>query len=66
MPQARNDLADRLEALAGRVVHNGLRRLDPERFHAEKSDIAAELRTLARAQRGDTRRRASTTWRAGD
>ncbi len=41
-----------LDALAGQVVRLCPDRRDPERFHADKSEIAAELRRLARALRG--------------
>lgn len=58
-------LADRLDELAARVTQNGQRRLDPERFHAEKSDIAARIRECAREIRGDVRRAPSTSWKAG-
>lgn len=37
-----------LEALAARVAGLTISRTDPERFWEEKSDIAAELRALAR------------------
>lgn len=58
------ELAEQLDRLAGRVTHNGMRRTDPERFHAEKSDIAASLRKLAKKCRGEVgRREHSTTWR---
>lgn len=55
--------ADELETLAVRVNRNGPTRLRPERFHAEKSDIAAALRRIAREQRAAPRREATTTWR---
>ncbi len=42
-------LAASLEALADRVRRLVPDRRDPERFHADKSDLVAELRTLARA-----------------
>lgn len=38
-----------LAALANRVQRLSPDRRDPERYHAEKSEIAAELRRLARA-----------------
>lgn len=56
-------MADRLDELARRVVNNGVRRLDPERFHTEKSDIAARIRECARELRGETRRQPSTSWK---
>jgi hypothetical protein len=59
-------LDEALDRLASRVNHLGNLGGDPERFHAEKSDIAVALRRLARAQRGETRRGPSTVWRAGD
>jgi hypothetical protein len=60
-----NQLADRLDALATRVNNNGVRRIDPERFHAEKSDIGRELRLLARSVRGDRPKEKTTVWHAG-
>ncbi len=58
------DLADRLDQIAARVEKiDHFARTDPERIHAEKSDIAARLRRHARSLRGDRRRSASTTWR---
>lgn len=41
-------LPTRIHALARRVDRNVPRRHDPEAFHAEKSEIAADLRRLAR------------------
>lgn len=41
-------LAALLEALADRVRRLVPDHRDPERFHADKSDLVAELRTLAR------------------
>lgn len=55
VPQCRNpgrgrdDLEARLDELAQRVVRLSPCRRDPERYHAEKSEIAFELRTLARS-----------------
>jgi hypothetical protein len=40
-----------LEALARRVVRLSPDRRDPEQFHMEKSELAAELRRLARRWR---------------
>ena len=40
-------LADRLAELAHRVIANEPDRRDPERFHAEKSEIAHLLRKAA-------------------
>ncbi|MDX5930504.1 hypothetical protein [Acidiphilium acidophilum] len=37
-----------LLALAARIARLGPYRRDPERYHVEKSEIAAELRRLAR------------------
>jgi hypothetical protein len=65
-PPTQKTLADQLDALASRVNLIDSRRGDPERFHAEKDDIAVSLRRLARAQRGDTGRKHSTTWRPDD
>lgn len=42
------DLPDRLDELARRVGCLSPSRRDPERYHAEKSEIAFELRVLAR------------------
>lgn len=58
------DLAQRLDGLADRINRNGLSRVDPERFHAEKSDIAATLRRIARRLRGEPAASASRVWRA--
>lgn len=41
-------IAERLQDLARRIDRNLPRRDDPERFHAEKSEIAAELRKAAK------------------
>lgn len=41
-------LAARLAELAARVVRNEPDRRDPERFHTEKSDIAHQLRRIAK------------------
>lgn len=60
-----DEVADRIDELATRVNHNGIRRLDPERFHAEKSDIGRELRLLAKSIRGEGPRQKTTVWRAG-
>lgn len=40
-----------LDALAERVVRLSPSHRDPERFHEEKSEVAAELRRLAREWR---------------
>lgn len=40
----------RLRDLAARVERNVPHHRDPERFHAEKSEIATELRRLASSQ----------------
>ena len=42
-------LAERLQDLAKRVEVNIPSRHDPEAFHAEKSEIAHDLRRLARS-----------------
>ena len=65
MPDGEKSTADELDALARRVevIDHGVQR-DPERFHAEKSDIVAALRKLARRERGLRRRVPSTSWRA--
>lgn len=55
--------AELVDQLASRVNLLGQTRIDPERFHAEKSDIALQLRRLARRLRGDTRGEPTTTWR---
>lgn len=57
-------LADEIDQLASRVNTNSLSRVNPETFHAERSDIALCLRRIARKLRGDTRREPSTVWRA--
>jgi hypothetical protein len=41
-------LADKLAALAKRVVVNVPDRRNPEQFHVEKSQIAHELRRIAK------------------
>ena len=48
-------LADRLAELAARVVRNVPDHRDPEAWHAEKSDIAHQLRRIAKeAENGQT------------
>lgn len=44
-------LPDRLRALARRVESNVPQHTDPEAFHAEKSEIAEELKRLAQEER---------------
>lgn len=41
--------ADRLKAIARRVEANVPNQRDPEAFHAEKSEIAADIRNIARS-----------------
>jgi hypothetical protein len=41
------DLAEQLLDLANRVARLGPNRRDPEKFHADKSDLVAELHRLA-------------------
>ena len=48
MESSMTRLAERLEDLARRVDRNLPRRDDPEAFHAEKSDIASQLRQAAK------------------
>jgi hypothetical protein len=55
--QIADDLADRINRLCQL-------RISPETFHAEKSDIALQLRRLSRQLRGEVRVRPSTTWKA--
>lgn len=43
--------ADQLARLAARVARLAPSHRDPERFHEEKSEIAADLRRLARERR---------------
>lgn len=43
--------ADRIEELASRVLRLMVSRRDPEQFFVERSDIAAEMRRIARAVR---------------
>jgi len=38
---------DTLQALSGRVRRLTVSRIDPERFHTERSDIAAEIQKVA-------------------
>jgi hypothetical protein len=45
----RDDLPSRLDDLARRVAQLSPCRHNPERYHVEKSEIAFELRTLARS-----------------
>jgi hypothetical protein len=45
--------ADRLRALSLRVARLQPDRLDPEKFHIEKSELAYELRRIARAMEQD-------------
>ncbi len=40
----RTELGQKLDRLAARVEQNGPQRRDPETYHAEKSEIAYELR----------------------
>jgi hypothetical protein len=58
---AHRSLADQIDDLASRVNLLGQNRVDPEKFHAEKDDIAVALRRLARAERGPGERRQPTT-----
>ena len=59
--------AEIADSLATRVNLNGLSRVSPERFHAEKSEIAADLRRFAKRLRGDTGRgEPTTTWRPNE
>ena len=44
--------ADRISAIADRVNRLTVTRIDPEAFFAERSDISAELRRLARQMGG--------------
>lgn len=44
-------VSDQLHALAGRVLRLMVSHRDPERFFVERSDIADEMRRLARAVR---------------
>lgn len=55
--------SEELDNLAARVTRNGPTQLAPELFHIEKSEIAAALRRIAREERGEPRREATTTWR---
>ena len=49
-------LSEEIDALARRVRSLSISRHDPEHFHAEKSEIAHELRQLARlTTRGNER-----------
>ena len=43
-----NRLAETLRQIALRVARNEPQHRDPERFHAEKSDIAHQIRTVAK------------------
>lgn len=64
MVDATKSLAEELDEIASQINLFGLSRIDPERFHVAKNSIVVRLRRLARAQRGETRRREpSTTWR---
>jgi hypothetical protein len=47
-----NRISDKLAELAKRVVSNVPDRRQPEQFHAEKSEIAHELRKIAREAEG--------------
>lgn len=42
----RTELGQKLDGLASRVEQNGPHRRDPETYHAEKSEIAYELRRV--------------------
>jgi chromatin segregation and condensation protein Rec8/ScpA/Scc1 (kleisin family) len=58
-------LADQLDAIAERVNRNTPARSDPERFHAEKSDIEAAIKRISKTLRFEpaVRRSGTTTWR---
>lgn len=60
--------ADQLTELARRVLRLRPSHRDPEEFHVEKSEIANELRRLARGdergERGSAHRAGGRAWRA--
>lgn len=58
------DLAAEADAIADLVNRFSTHRIDPERFHVQRDDIAKRLRALARQLRGDVRAKPSTTWRS--
>lgn len=59
-------LDEEIDDLAERVNRNGLERIDPERWHAEKNDIWIALKRLAGKVRQCERRLPSTTWRSSN
>lgn len=63
-PASTRSDAELADELATRVNLMGQSRVDPERFHAEKSDIALKLRQLARRLRGEVRAEPMTVWRS--
>jgi hypothetical protein len=56
-------LAEEVDQLAGRVGCLAVKRIDPEAFHAEKSDLQRQLRRLAGRLRAGVHPKPSTTWR---
>jgi hypothetical protein len=58
------DSAAEVDAIADLVNRVTLDRINPERFHQQRDEIAKRLRAIARDLRGDVRRKPSTTWRA--
>lgn len=56
-------MADRLEALAERVERLTIQRIDPEAFHAERSDLGRQIRREIGRLRIGVHPRPSTTWR---
>jgi hypothetical protein len=63
-PATKTD-AEILNGLADRLNRLTLSQVDPQRYHAEKSDITARLRAVARRLSGVVHRAPSTTWRSG-
>lgn len=56
--------ADEADAIADQLNALTLTRIDPNRFHEQRSSIAARARRLAKALRGDRPDKTTTTWRS--
>lgn len=60
------DEAIEADSLADLVNRLSMIRIDPEKFHETRNEIAVRLRKMARRLRGDGPRKDLTTWRAPD
>lgn len=58
-------LADELDAIADLVNRMTIVRIEPERFHVQRDQIAKKLRRLAERSRAEAKNggRPTTTWR---